>query len=94
MPKTKDNINPSLDRQQEELQTKVLKLALLKFKESTPKRTGNARKKTNLRGNTIEAKYSYATNLDKGSSRKAPKGMTEPTRKFLNKYIETRIVRK
>jgi hypothetical protein len=58
------------------------------FVDSTPIRTGNARRSTRLRGNVIDADYNYAQRLDEGSSRQAPKGMTEPTEKFLQKRID------
>lgn len=55
------------------------------FKSITPKRTGNARRRTRLQGNTIKANYSYARQLDNGSSAQAPNGMSEPTIKWLRK---------
>jgi hypothetical protein len=61
------------------------------FVDSTPIRTGNARSKTRLRGNTIDADYAYAERLDDGYSRQAPKGMTGPTEKFLQKRIDDLI---
>ena len=93
MAKTKDRINPSLDKIVNELQTKVTKKAFLEFKVKTPVRTGNAKRKTKLKGNTIHAAYPYATNLDKGSSRQAPEGMSKPTSDLITKEIE-RIFRK
>ena len=67
------------------------KEALDYFVDSTPIRTGNARRSTRLRGNTIDANYNYAEKLDAGSSRQAPRGMTEPTEKFLQKRIDQLI---
>jgi len=61
------------------------------FVDSTPIRTGNARRSTSLRGSTIDANYVYAERLDQGYSRQAPKGMTEPTEKFLQKRIDDLI---
>ena len=61
------------------------------FVDSTPIRTGNARSKTRLRGNTIDANYPYAERLDDGYSRQAPKGMSQPTEKFLQKRIDDLI---
>ena len=61
------------------------------FVDSTPIRTGNARRNTSLRGNTIDANYNYAERLDEGYSRQAPKGMTGPTEKFLEKRIDDLI---
>ena len=61
------------------------------FVDSTPIRTGNARRSTRLRGNTIDANYNYAERLDDGYSRQAPKGMSGPTEKFLQKRIDNLI---
>jgi hypothetical protein len=61
------------------------------FVDSTPIRTGNARRSTRLRGNTIDADYNYAERLDDGYSRQAPKGMSGPTEKFLQKRIDDLI---
>jgi hypothetical protein len=61
------------------------------FVDSTPIRTGNARRSTRLRGSTIDANYAYAERLDDGYSRQAPKGMTGPTEKFLQKRIDNLI---
>ena len=49
------------------------------FQKTTPIRTGNARSKTRLVGNTINADYPYATKLNEGYSRQARTGMTKPT---------------
>jgi hypothetical protein len=61
------------------------------FVDSTPIRTGNARRSTRLRGTTIDANYKYAERLDEGYSRQAPKGMSGPTEKFLQKRIDNLI---
>jgi hypothetical protein len=61
------------------------------FVDSTPIRTGNARRSTKLRGSTIDANYVYAERLDEGYSRQAPKGMSGPTEKFLEKRINDLI---
>ena len=61
------------------------------FVDSTPIRSGNARRSTRLRGNTIDANYAYAERLDDGYSRQAPKGMSGPTEKFLQKRIDNLI---
>jgi hypothetical protein len=63
------------------------------FVESTPIRTGNARRSTSLRGSTVDANYAYAERLDQGYSRQAPKGMSQPTEKFLQKRIDDLIGR-
>ena len=60
------------------------------FKSITPIRTGNARSKTKLKKqNEITADYKYAGRLNKGYSRQAPDGMSEPTCEFLKHYICT-----
>lgn len=58
------------------------------FKRKTPLKSGNARSKTILNGNTIQANYPYARRLDDGYSKKAPDGMTQPTIDHVTKYIE------
>ena len=49
---------------------------------------GNARRKTKLKGDTIEAGYPYAKRLNEGYSSQAPKGMVEPLMKFLRKRVK------
>lgn len=95
MPVTKinDDITPSLDRIVNELQTKVTKKAFLEFRVKTPIRTGNAKRKTKLKGNTIHAAYPYASYLDEGRSKQAPDGMSKPTTELITKEIE-KIFRK
>jgi len=63
------------------------------FKDITPKRSGNAQRNTKYdRGTkTITADYPYAERLDKGWSKQAPKGMTEPTEKQLEKWVEEEV---
>jgi len=58
------------------------------FKSVTPIRTGNARRRTRLSGDTIRADYAYAQPLDDGRSRQAPQGMTEPTEKWLARRVK------
>jgi hypothetical protein len=53
----------------------------------TPVDKGNARRKTTLKGKTIQANYPYATRLDEGWSKQAPKGMTEPFEKWLQDRV-------
>lgn len=62
-----------------------------RFVEETPIRTGNAKRRTQLRGNDIEANYPYAVRLEgaegqlgsrQGYSRQAPGGMAQPTIDF------------
>jgi hypothetical protein len=61
------------------------------FRANTPIRTGNARSRTRLTGSTIEANYPYAERLDDGYSNQRPRGMTEPTEKFLEKRVNDLI---
>lgn len=90
--KSKDNITPSLSRIQKRLAT-VPQAAHRYFVSVTPKDTGNARRQTVLKGNTIEANYPYAQRLNKGWSRQAPKGMITPTLRFIRNLV-SRIIRK
>lgn len=60
---------------------------------TTPKRTGNARRQTRLKGETIEADYPYAQRLDAGASKQAPQGMTQPITKFIEQQVN-KITRK
>ena len=57
------------------------------FVSITPIRSGNARRNTNLVGNSIEANYPYAVRLENGYSKQAPKGMTEPTIEYIRNYV-------
>lgn len=82
-----DDITPSLNRIQNEIRQVPLKAANF-YRSITPKRTGNARSKTDLMGTTIRANYEYATQLDKGSSNQAPDGMTNPTIFYINKLVK------
>lgn len=61
------------------------------FKSNTPIRSGNARSSTDLKGNEIHANYPYATRLDNGYSKQKPKGMSEPTIKWLQAYIKKNL---
>tara|TARA_R110000796_G_scaffold78978_1_gene175911 strand:+ start:3700 stop:3999 length:300 start_codon:yes stop_codon:yes gene_type:complete len=58
------------------------------FVDNTPVRTGNARRRTRLTKDTIEAKYDYANKLDGGSSKQSPQGMTEPTLDFIEQQFK------
>ena len=57
------------------------------FVAHTPKKTGNARSKTKLKGTVIQADYQYAEALDNGRSVQAPEGMTKPTEKFIQDRV-------
>jgi len=84
--KTRDTMTKDIERRQQQL-TAVPAQAYEVFVKATPRDTGNARKKTRLRGETIEASYPYATRLDEGSSSQSPQGMTKPTEQFLQKTV-------
>ena len=62
------------------------------FVQKTPIDSGNARSKTKLRGNTINAKYPYAKRLNDGYSRQAPSGMVQPTMQFISDAIRKIIL--
>lgn len=87
--KVKDDVTPSLARLAKELQ-KLPKEVYDYWVSVTPKRTGNARKSTTLKNDVIHANYPYAQRLDEGHSRQAPRGMVEPTERF----IQTRVRQK
>lgn len=70
------------------------------FIKNTPVDTGNARANTNLVGTEIRASYPYAAVLDRGrhmtsrgarGSLQSPKGMTEPTIKFVQDTIARQL---
>jgi hypothetical protein len=65
----------------------LAKEAYAYFKRETPIRSGNARSRTRLMKNEIQADYPYAQRLDAGYSKQAPFGMTKPTDKFIQEYI-------
>jgi len=82
-----DQITGDINRIKKEL-ANLPKDSLVEFKALTPIRSGNARRNTFLKGNTIEANYPYAGRLDEGYSRQAPKGMIEPWTKWFEKRIQ------
>jgi|13_taG_2_1085334.scaffolds.fasta_scaffold06159_5 hypothetical protein len=75
------------------LPSHLVKSGLKVMKENTPKRSGNARRKTVRRGDSLKANYSYAGPLDAGQSPKAPKGFTDPTIEYWDKETEKYIKR-
>jgi hypothetical protein len=75
----------------------VPKAAVTEYQKLTPVKSGNARKRTTLKGNSIQANYPYAEVLDAGrgnrdgqmrGSTQAPKGMTKPWELWLQKYLD------
>lgn len=89
---TKNTMSPSLGK----IVAKVEKLpneAYKFWKNITPRRTGNAKRRTRLQGNKIKANYNYAVPLDQGRSKQAPEGMSKPTERFIKAQLD-RIMRK
>ena len=82
-----NRFSPEAKRIQKEL-NELHTDSLNEFKRLTPIDTGNARNRTRLSGKSIFAEYPYAERLDNGYSKQAPKGMTEPFRKWLEQRIQ------
>lgn len=92
--KVYDRITPSINRINERLE-RVPQAAFDFFKKKTPKRGGNARRKTKLvNKRIISADYPYAKRLDKGYSKKAPEGMSKPTGDFIKALVKIILKRK
>lgn len=87
-----DRITPDTKRRAKKLK-KVPWKAHKEWVKETPIRTGNARNKTTLVGDTIRADYPYAKRLDEGYSSQAREGMLKPTVRFLKNELD-RIFRK
>ena len=79
-------MSSSLKRIQKKLNN-VPKEAYTEFVSDTPIRSGNARRRTKLKGQTIVADYAYAKRLDEGYSKQSPQGMTKPTEAFIQKRV-------
>jgi len=80
----KNTATPKLKRMRQ--QVKMLpREMLVEVKKNTPKRTGNARRKTRLAGDTIKLNYAYATELNDGASKQAPKGIIKPSLDWLRR---------
>jgi hypothetical protein len=90
---TQDEITPMLRRQRRALQ-QFPEQAHAEFVKLTPRRTGNARRNTDLRGTTIVADYPYAQRLDDGWSRQAPRGMTQPLETWIQRWVKRVFGRK
>ena len=76
--KTVDNINDELKRLNTEI-GKLPKQSETRLKETTPIKTGNARRNTVLKnGKSIVGDYPYSGRLDDGWSKQAPNGMSKP----------------
>lgn len=82
----KDNWTSDLKKIQADLR-RLPAEAHKEFVQLTPIDRGNARRKTTLKGNVIDANYPYAQRLNEGWSKQAPRGMEEPWTKWLeNKF--------
>jgi len=75
----------------EDMPDDVMKSAFKFYKKATPKRTGNARNKTTMRGDKIRSGYPYAGRLDEGWSKQSPDGMTEPTIEFIEDEVDKEV---
>lgn len=91
-----DRITGDITKLKRELAA-VPKAAITEYQRLTPKQTGLARRNTTLKGNSIQANYSYAEVLDQGrsvrdgqmrGSKQAPKGMTKPWETWLQKHLD------
>jgi hypothetical protein len=69
----------------------VAKKTYTYFRDITPERTGNAKRRTRLKDTTITADYNYASKLDEGYSRQAPEGMTGPSIDFMEKTFNDEV---
>lgn len=90
---TKNTMTPSLQRINNALD-KLPKEAYDVFKDETPIKTGNARRRTRLQGEQIKADYPYATELDAGKSKQSPEGMSKPTEEYITKRVNAIMRRK
>jgi len=87
MPKVKDTITPALlaiAKGLKDLPDEATKY----WKSITPVDTGNAKRRTKKSKKGVNADYEYASYLDKGHSKQAPDGMSEPTRKHIDKIVK------
>ena len=78
-----NNITPLLKKQEKAI-NKIPDEAYKVFVSETPRKTGNARRNTKLKGKKqIIADYAYAERLDQGYSKQSPEGMVKPTEEFI-----------
>jgi len=85
--KKTDKMTPSIKRIIKKLDD-VPDEAYKIFVKETPIDNGYARDHTYLQGDTIVADYAYAKRLDDGYSKQAPKGMSEPMIKQVQKIVK------
>ena len=78
-----NTITPLLKKQERAIK-QIPDQAYKVFVKETPKKTGNARRNTKLKGKKqIVADYAYAQRLDEGWSKQSPEGMVQPTEEFI-----------
>lgn len=66
--------------------------AQTEMRKNTPIRSGNARRNTNLQGNTVTANYAYAERLeDNWSPQTRGRGIIEPTEQAIQKEVDRRL---
>lgn len=66
--------------------------AQTEMKKNTPVRSGNARRNTNLKGNTVTADYPYAQRLeDNYSPQTKGQGIIAPTETAIQKEVDRRL---
>lgn len=91
-----DQITGDIDQIKKEI-AELPRAALIEYRRLTPRRTGNAQRKTQLKGQTIQANYAYAEVLDAGrgnrdgqmrGSTQAPQGMTKPWEQWLQNRVD------
>ena len=82
---------------------RVAQEAFKYFHDLTPERSGNAKRSTTQRGNSIQANYQYAEVLDAGRGRRdgqmrgstqAPQGMSRPTAEHIEKVLIPQAIRR
>jgi len=62
------------------------------MKSNTPIRSGNARRNTNLRGDTVTADYAYAERLENNwSPQTRGQGIIAPTEQAIQKEVDRRL---
>jgi hypothetical protein len=86
----KNTMTASLARIQRDL-VAVPKEIYNYWRSITPIRSGNARRRTVLKGDTINADYPYAVPLNDGLSKQAPRGMSKPTEQYLKRILDKKI---
>lgn len=85
--KVYDRMSPKLLENARKIRQTLPKETLQEWIKNTPRDTGNARRKTKLSGNQIQANYQYAVPLDQGKSKQAPRGMDKPTWEWFQRRV-------